>query len=62
MMLESKEYKIKDQSREGRSLGGKDKGELDIVIEDYNNLFAIIEALRLNSVNKREIKGITLNY
>ena len=56
MMLESKEYKIKDQSREGRSLGGKDKGELDIVIEDYNNLFAIIEALRLNSVNKREIK------
>ncbi|EPG7654311.1 hypothetical protein LQE18_003608, partial [Proteus mirabilis] len=55
MQLESRDYKVKDQSREGESLTKKDKGELDIIIEDGQDLFAIIEALRLKSVDKRVI-------
>lgn len=55
MQLESRDYKVKDQSREGESLAKKDKGELDIVIEDGQDLFAIIEALRLKSVDKSVI-------
>jgi hypothetical protein len=50
-MLLSKHYEAKDQTREGKSTSGLGAGELDIIIEDDSNLFAIIEAMKLNSVD-----------
>lgn len=58
-MLLSKKYEIKDQSREGKSSSGKGSGELDLVIEDQGSLFAILEALKLKSV---DVINISLHY
>lgn len=49
-MLLCMKYQVKDQTREGRSATGKGAGELDFVIEDGEDLFSIIEAMKLNSV------------
>lgn len=50
-MLLSKNYEVKDQTREGKSSSALSAGELDIIIEDNSDLFAIIEAMKLNSVD-----------
>lgn len=55
-MLLSKHYEVQDQTREGHSSSGKQAGELDLVIEDENkNLFSIVEAMRLDSVDTQYI-------
>ncbi|BEB20067.1 hypothetical protein ACFH3Z_000956 [Escherichia coli] len=54
-MLLAKNYEVKDQTREGESQSGKSAGELDLVIEDKGNLFAIIEALILKSLDQANI-------
>lgn len=54
-MLLAKNYEVKDQTREGESQSGKKAGELDLVIEDRGELFAIIEALILNSLDQANI-------
>lgn len=54
-MLLAKNYSVKDQTREGESQSGKQAGELDLIIEDRGDLFAIIEALILSSVDKVNI-------
>ncbi|HDT2088880.1 TPA: hypothetical protein RCG86_000091 [Enterobacter roggenkampii] len=54
-MLSAKDYQLKDQTREGESESGKQAGELDLVIEDKGDLYTIIEALILDSVDKANI-------
>ncbi|MCV3303695.1 hypothetical protein [Leclercia adecarboxylata] len=54
-MLSAKNYMIKDQTREGESQSGKQAGELDLIIEDKGDLYSIIEALILESVDKANI-------
>lgn len=49
--LSAKEYVIKDQTRQGTSKEGKASGEVDILIEQNNIPYAIIEALNLSSLN-----------
>lgn len=58
-MLCSKRYEVKDQGREGKSSSGKGAGELDLVIEDQGSLFAVLEALKLSSV---DTMNINLHY
>ncbi|KWV66835.1 hypothetical protein PFLuk1_04796 [Pseudomonas fluorescens] len=55
-MLLSKKYEVKDQTREGSSSSGQGAGELDIIIEDQQNLFSIIEAMKLNCVDSGYIE------
>lgn len=51
-ILESKEYRIKDQTRRGKSNSGKSAGEVDIYIQTEKGFpFSIIEALNLTSIN-----------
>lgn len=50
-MLLSKHYEVKDQTREGASSSGLGAGELDIIIEDDADLFAIVEAMKLSAVD-----------
>lgn len=66
-MLRSKGYtEIKDQTRHGVSSSGKDAGEVDILISKNNKEIAIIEALKLNSVDsdyiKEHIEKAIINY
>lgn len=65
-MLLSKNYEVKDQSREGTSASGSSAGELDLIIEDQGDLFTIIEALKLSSVDTSYINAhylkLLLNY
>lgn len=66
-MLRSKGYtEIKDQTRHGVSSSGKDAGEVDILISKNNKEIAIIEALKLNSVEsdyiKKHIEKAIINY
>lgn len=65
-MLSAKNYEMRDQTREGVSETGKRAGELDLVVEDNGNLFAIIEALILNSIESDNIikhyKKLLTNY
>jgi len=64
--LLAKEYEVKDQSREGVSSSKKSAGELDIIIENNRSLFAIIEAMRLESLDKTYIfkhyQKLLINY
>lgn len=55
-MLSSKDYEIKDQTREGESMSGLGAGELDLVVEDCGYLFALVEAMKLTSVDARYIE------
>lgn len=50
-MLSSKQYEVRDQTREGASMSGVGAGELDLVIDDQGILFSLIEAMKLNSVD-----------
>lgn len=65
-MLLSKHYEVRDQTREGASSSGSQAGELDLLIENKNSLFSIIEAMRLDSVDTNYInthyKKLLLNY
>jgi hypothetical protein len=54
-MIMSKGYEVKDQTREGQSSSGVGAGELDIIIEHQMDLFAIVEAMRLESVDSNYI-------
>ena len=45
----------RDQTRLGTSSGGKDAGEVDILVRKDNRPFSIIEALNLSSVNESYI-------
>jgi hypothetical protein len=54
-MMLSKHYEIKDQTREGNSSSGLQAGELDLIIEDRGDLFAIVEAMRLTSLDSQYI-------
>lgn len=50
-MLESADYKVKDQTRWSTSNGGKTSGEIDILVKDIFDLpFTIVEALNLDSL------------
>jgi len=56
-MLDSKQYEVRDQTREGSSMSGAGAGELDLVVEDQGVLFSLIEAMKLNSVDTNYING-----
>ncbi|MBK5073380.1 hypothetical protein I2492_11210 [Budviciaceae bacterium CWB-B4] len=51
-LMLAKDYEIKDQTREGQSLSGINAGELDLVIENNGDIFSIIEAMKINSLDK----------
>jgi len=55
-LLLARKYETKDQTREGISSSGKSAGELDIIIEDNNSIFTIIEAMKLTDLDKSYIK------
>lgn len=50
-LMLAKQYEVKDQSREGRSSSGISAGELDLLIENKGDLFSIIEAMKLTSLD-----------
>lgn len=50
-LLETKGYSVKDQTRQGTSKEGKASGEVDILIQEKDIPYAIIEALNLSSLN-----------
>lgn len=54
-LLDAIGYIVRDQTRQGTSNGGKQAGEVDILVRNENIPFAIIEALKLSSVNKSYI-------
>ncbi|PAN79912.1 hypothetical protein CIW69_01465 [Enterobacter cloacae] len=54
-MLRCKDYEVNDQGREGESSSGVGAGELDLVISKNGFLAAIIEAMKLSSVNQSYI-------
>lgn len=54
-MLRCKEYDVNDQGREGESASGLGAGELDLVISHNGFLAAIIEAMKLSSINQSYI-------
>ncbi|WP_236377685.1 hypothetical protein [Dickeya zeae] len=64
--LLAKEYEIKDQTREGISASGKSAGELDIIVEHNRSLFAILEAMKLNQIDRdyitKHYKKMLINY
>lgn len=59
-------YEIKDQTRQGKSVSGKDAGEIDIQICEDGMPIVMIEALKLNSLNKESlsehIEKVLTNY
>ncbi|RVU72110.1 hypothetical protein [Pantoea dispersa] len=64
--LKCKDYEVSDQSREGTSSSGLNAGELDIVINRNGCLRAIIEAMKLSSLDQGYInehyKKLITNY
>ncbi len=51
-LLETGEYQVKDQTRQGLSASGVSTGEVDLLVQ-YNELpLCIVEALNLSSLNK----------
>lgn len=50
-ILDTAGYDVKDQTRRGLSSGGKDAGEIDILIKKNDFPVTIIEALNLDSLN-----------
>lgn len=65
-LLDFKGYDIYDQTRRGKSFSELNLGELDLAIKYDNRWVAIIEALRLKSVDKSNIikhyKKLLINY
>lgn len=45
-------YEVKDQTRQGRSVNQTDAGEVDIMICDSGKPWALMEGLKLDSLNK----------
>ena len=45
-------YEVKDQTRQGISASGKDAGEIDFMLYNGDYPVAIVEGLKLDSVNK----------
>ena len=56
-LLDAKIYTAKDQTRQGISSGGKDAGNLDILIEINKQPIALVEALKLDSVKEKYIQN-----
>lgn len=54
-LLNAKIYTAKDQTRQGTSSGGKDAGNLDILVEINKQPIALVEALKLDSVQRKYI-------
>lgn len=55
-ILEAKGYnQVLDQTRHGISANGKDSGEVDILLKKDDKEIAIIEGLKLDCVNKKNI-------
>lgn len=54
-LLNAKIYTAKDQTRQGTSSGGKDAGNLDILIEINKQPIALVEALKIDSVEEKYI-------
>jgi hypothetical protein len=48
-------YDLRDQTRQGLSPGGKQAGEVDLLIKMRRLSFSIVEALNLSSVNEAYI-------
>lgn len=48
-------YNLRDQTRQGTSNGGKQAGEVDILVRKENIPYSIIEAMRLSSIDKAYI-------
>ncbi|MEL4237092.1 hypothetical protein [Shewanella xiamenensis] len=55
-LLLAKDYMVLDQTRRGVSLSGYKSGEVDLLIKEGSNPFAIYEGLILDSVKKTYIK------
>lgn len=56
-MLKAKgKYEVLDQTRHGISASGKDAGEVDILLKEGQKEVAIIEGLKLDSVNQQYIQ------
>lgn len=59
-------YEIHDQTRQGVSGNGKDSGEIDLLVFYHSLPVAIIEALKMSSVNKEYLKKhidkVLVNY
>lgn len=45
-------YPVRDQTRQGTSNGGKEAGEVDILVRKEGFPFSIIEALNLSSISE----------
>lgn len=54
-LLNAKNYKAKDQTRHGISAGGKDAGNVDVLIESDGEAIALIEALKVDSMKEKYI-------
>lgn len=54
-LLTAISYDLRDQTRQGTSDAGKQAGEVDILIRKENMPFAIVEGLRLSSVDRAYI-------
>ena len=53
MLLTILGYRVKDQTRRGKSPGGKRLGELDILVESSDGTAeAVIEALNLKGIHR----------
>lgn len=56
-MLKAKgKYEVLDQTRHGISVSGKDAGEVDLLLKEEQKEVAIIEGLKLDSVNGKYIQ------
>ena len=62
----SMKYEVYDQTRQGLSENGKDSGEIDLLVCNHSLPVAIIEALKISSVNKKylreHIDKVLVNY
>lgn len=48
-------YRLRDQTRQGESVSGKDAGEVDLMLYDNERPLALMEGLKLSSVDKTKI-------
>ncbi len=59
-------YEVRDQTRQGDSVSGKDAGEVDLLICNGGNPWAIIEGLKISSLEKNyldtHIQKALVNY
>ncbi len=56
-LMETAGYDVKDQTRRGTSLSGKEAGEIDILIKEEQLPITIVEALNLSSMNTTYLNG-----